>query len=320
MSRDIRKELTDYMPRYYADSKVVKSILDPEAVEFEKLSVAMTDVLDQMFISSATWGLDRWEKLAQIPVDHTKTYEQRREVLKARIRGIGTVRIELIKDLAIAYSNGEVEVNEGLVSKNLFPSFTDPAWTQLLGTIEPFSDDPYRARVTTENGGIASSIKIPCEPNTDYCLSVESTELSVRAKLLRADGTSEGWIYAASRTIPVRAFTTTKDAAFLQLELSAGKAGTLSVAHPQLEKGSTRTTFEPGTPPYTILITFTGSMGIPDQLSALQAEIRKLIPAHLSLNYQFRFYLYSQLNASGMTYADLSATGKTYNQLLNKGV
>ncbi|MGM1023559.1 MAG: putative phage tail protein [Bacillota bacterium] len=320
MSRNIRKELTDYMPRYYADSRVVNSILDPEAVEFEKLSAAMTDVLDQMFISSATWGLDRWEKLAQIPVDHTKTYEQRREVLKARIRGIGTVRIELIKNLAIAYSNGEVEVNEGLVPKNLFPSFTNSAWTQLTGIVEPFPDDAYRARITTTGGGLVRTVKIPCEPGTEYCLSVESTEIGVSAKLLRADGSSTGWIYGTTAALPIRSFTTTEDTAFLQLELYAGKVGALMLVHPQLEKGSTRTTFEPGIPPYTIMITFTGTMGIPDQLSALQAEIRKLIPAHLSLNYQFRFYLYSQLNASGMTYADLSATGKTYNQLLNKGV
>ncbi|MFS0841176.1 YmfQ family protein [Paenibacillus sp. 1P03SA] len=110
MSRDINREMLDYLPKIYGDSRVVRSIIDPESKEFTALNGAIREVLDQFFIDTATWGLERWERLCGIVPDTSKPYDQRRSVIKSRIRGVGTVKVALIKEVAEAYLNGEVDV------------------------------------------------------------------------------------------------------------------------------------------------------------------------------------------------------------------
>lgn len=102
----------DYLPRYYRDSKNVLSIIEPEASEFSGLNAAILDVLNQYFIDSATWGLSRWEKVCGIPIDESKPYDQRRSVIKSRIRGMGTVTVAFVKSVAQAYEHGDLEVQE----------------------------------------------------------------------------------------------------------------------------------------------------------------------------------------------------------------
>lgn len=70
------------------------------------------DILNQCFIDTATWGLIFWEKVLGISTDLNKSYEGRREIIKSKLRGQGTVTVGLIKNVAESYNNGEVEVIE----------------------------------------------------------------------------------------------------------------------------------------------------------------------------------------------------------------
>jgi hypothetical protein len=117
--------MNDYLPQYYSDSLTVDSIVDPESEDFEQLDAAVKDVLDQFYISSATWGLDRWEKLFEVPTNPALTYEQRRANLLSKQRGVGTVTVSLIKEVAETYDGGEVAVSEYV--KNMLPPFAN--WT-----------------------------------------------------------------------------------------------------------------------------------------------------------------------------------------------
>lgn len=67
---------------------------------------------------------------------------------------------------------------------------------------------------------------------------------------------------------------------------------------------------------YTLTITFVGVYGVPDQLDALKANLRDIIPAHLAIDYVFRYYTYAELTDSGNKYADL--TGYTYDDIYNR--
>ncbi len=112
MTRDIRRDMSDYLPQYYEEFRIVQNVLDREANEFVALNGAIKTVLDQFFIDTATYGLARWEKACGIPTDETKPIEQRRAVVKSKIRGVGTVTVALIKSVAEAYDSGEVNVAE----------------------------------------------------------------------------------------------------------------------------------------------------------------------------------------------------------------
>lgn len=115
----IRTAMGDYIPRYYSDSIIVGNLLGRESTEVSALNAEIYEVLAQFYVDTATWGLAQWERVCGIVTDETKPIEQRRSVIKSKLRGIGTVTVELIKNVAEAYVNGEVEVTEDSASYTL---------------------------------------------------------------------------------------------------------------------------------------------------------------------------------------------------------
>lgn len=106
----IRKDVIDYVPRWYEQFPEVIEILDARAEEFIKLNTEIKDVLDQFFVDRATWGLDAWEKVFGITHSEPRSYEERRSVIKSQMRGAGTTTLTMIKSVAESYDGGEVEV------------------------------------------------------------------------------------------------------------------------------------------------------------------------------------------------------------------
>lgn len=71
---------------------------------------------------------------------------------------------------------------------------------------------------------------------------------------------------------------------------------------------------------YTIVVKFTSSYGIPSNLPDLQDILREIIPAHLSIKYEFKFMTYGMIKETNLSYGDLKATSKTYKELKNGGL
>lgn len=105
-------DLMKYLPYYYQTSEIMKSIQNSNSIEVGNLRYSIDDSINQFFVESATWGLNRLEGIFNIQTDINKSYEERREILKAKLRGSGTVTKEMIKNVAQAFSGGEVEVIE----------------------------------------------------------------------------------------------------------------------------------------------------------------------------------------------------------------
>ncbi|MBN7773161.1 YmfQ family protein [Clostridium aminobutyricum] len=104
--------LLDYMPSYYKDSKVFAALLKAFTDEINANNYAISDLESQFFVDTATWGLSVWEKELNITTDISKAYQERRELIKSKMRGTGTCTIEMIKNTALAYTNAEIEVIE----------------------------------------------------------------------------------------------------------------------------------------------------------------------------------------------------------------
>lgn len=111
-SQDHYIDLMHYLPDFYQDIKEIKELQTVLGYEVGEVVYSTQDLLQQCFISTATWGLDRWEKVFGITTDKSKSYERRREILLAKLRGSGTTTKDMIKNVAIAFSGGEVNVIE----------------------------------------------------------------------------------------------------------------------------------------------------------------------------------------------------------------
>lgn len=184
LSRDIKRDMFDYMPKEYEDYAESNAIITSEAKEFEKLNADISDVLNQFYIDTATWGLAAWEYICGIPTDETKPIDQRRSFIKTRLRGMGTVTVELIKNVVESYVYGDVDVIE---------------------------DNPN----------------------------------------------------------------------------------------------------------YTITIKFVSTYGVPNNLHDIEEALRDIIPAHLAINYSFKFASYAQLTTLYANYGAIVTANKTYDDILN---
>ncbi|WP_028563055.1 YmfQ family protein [Paenibacillus pinihumi] len=138
-------DLMAYLPPYYIDVKEMEELQKQLGMELELQQFCMKDVLNQRFIQSATWGLERWERELGLPVDPSKAYERRREMLLAKLRGSGTTTKAMIMQAAAAFSGGEVEITETPGEYHFEIQFVGvmgvplnmPGFIQLLEDIKP---------------------------------------------------------------------------------------------------------------------------------------------------------------------------------------
>lgn len=68
---------------------------------------------------------------------------------------------------------------------------------------------------------------------------------------------------------------------------------------------------------YTVSIVFVDTRGVPPNIEDLKAAVRAVVPAHLSLIYEFRYTLFQDLNGV-FTYGELNLSGLTYGDLKTK--
>lgn len=105
-------DLMTLLPDYYNDNATMEELQGIISTDITAMTGSVGETIDECFINTASSLLSRYEKIYGITVDVSKSDEFRRERIRAKIRGIGTVTKQMIIDTAASYSNGEVEVIE----------------------------------------------------------------------------------------------------------------------------------------------------------------------------------------------------------------
>lgn len=114
-SEDIKKyfvDLTKYVPPFISEIPEMKAIYNAQGAELGSIYYYIQDLINQCFIDTATWGLVDWEEEYGIETNLSLSYEQRREIIKAKKRGQGTTTKAMLKNAAEAFSGGEVNIIE----------------------------------------------------------------------------------------------------------------------------------------------------------------------------------------------------------------
>jgi len=105
------REMFSYLPGYYESSRVMQSDMDAKGSELDEFYKALDETLDQFFVRTATWGLDRWEQELGLTTELAKPIEQRRALVESKLRGAGQFSGRLVKNVAEAYDGGTVDVS-----------------------------------------------------------------------------------------------------------------------------------------------------------------------------------------------------------------
>ena len=104
--------LIDMLPSFYHNSDFVKAYMSSQNIEHNFIKESIEDLVNNLYVNTATWGLDYFEEELGLQTDKTKSYEERRERIKAKKRGNGTTTIKMLKDTALAFECGEIDITE----------------------------------------------------------------------------------------------------------------------------------------------------------------------------------------------------------------
>ncbi len=104
------QRMETYLPSYYRHSGVMQGILDSLGSAIDDYRTDMQDIVAQMFVPTATWGLDIWERELGIKTDYRISTETRRSAIIAKLRGVGTVTVALVQQVAKSYTHGRVAI------------------------------------------------------------------------------------------------------------------------------------------------------------------------------------------------------------------
>lgn len=104
--------LMNLLPPVYDENNTMKELQGILTDKVKSLANNLNQTIDECFISTSTDLLSRYEKVYGLSVDVSKSNTFRRERIIARAKGTGTVTKKMLEEVAMSYSNGEVEVIE----------------------------------------------------------------------------------------------------------------------------------------------------------------------------------------------------------------
>lgn len=332
----IKRDMHDYVPRYYEDIPVATNVLDRETAELAQLNADIYDVLAQMFVDTSTWGLARWERIFGIVTDESKPLDQRRSVIKSKMRGTGTVTKALIKEVAESFRNGDVEITE--YNQNYFRKNFE-SWT-LHGNASVIGDYELRLNATASNQ--VSTFDQALVPGERYTFFIERNEGTVWIDSYNSsesktslDGSTwdsvESYMWdeielstfndisaSLSGVGGIKSFIVPADSTYIRISfvsLENAASGIYTFKNPMLIHGAATELprkFEPYKPNW-LGVTFTSSRGVPANISDVHTALRDIIPAHIAIEY---IYVYTQLGGlSGVTFGRIEAEALTFSEL-----
>lgn len=84
--RQDKVDILKYLPAFLAKDPRFKATNDADSLEHDAIRIDLQDVIDQLYVESATWGIEKWEELVGIDADDSSSIESRREAVLAKLR------------------------------------------------------------------------------------------------------------------------------------------------------------------------------------------------------------------------------------------
>ena len=128
--------MLNYLPPFLRKSSYYQQILGAEGGQFDDLTTAQAGLKAQLSVDTSTWALAICERELGITIDLSKPADERRSVIKSKMRGTGRIGAALIKLVVDSWTNGEVEVD--------FNGSIQITFTSVLGS-PPNIQDVYDA-------------------------------------------------------------------------------------------------------------------------------------------------------------------------------
>lgn len=99
MISDSGLRMLSMLPDYYEYSQIMQAVLDAKGVEHDDLKADIQDVVNQLNVQTATWGLKIWENGLGLPINEALANETRRARILGRLKGQGIATKAKVKQV-----------------------------------------------------------------------------------------------------------------------------------------------------------------------------------------------------------------------------
>ena len=106
MEEFIRQEapnIAAYLPKFLCYDREMAEVLSVESLEHDRQRVLLIEMFRQLFVHSATWGLDRWEEVLGLAHDGGASDGTRRNNILLKLHGKQVSTVEFMRRLVTVY-------------------------------------------------------------------------------------------------------------------------------------------------------------------------------------------------------------------------
>lgn len=125
--RTYKVDVLRYLPTYLSKDETFKDTQDSLSEEHEKQRLLIIDICKQLFVETATWGLDDWERVYGLEKNKNLSIDNRRDHLLIKIQGSQTITESKLQEfINLVYPPGSAIVKEN-TGPNRFSVILDVA-------------------------------------------------------------------------------------------------------------------------------------------------------------------------------------------------
>lgn len=95
--------ILQYLPSFLSKDKLFRATNDADSVEHDSIRVDLQDLLNQLRILTATWGIEKWEELVDITPRDGADIESRRAAVLLKLKKPPSVTVTFLEKLINRY-------------------------------------------------------------------------------------------------------------------------------------------------------------------------------------------------------------------------
>lgn len=108
--RNYEVDLGLHLPEFIRKDPELSTVLKVESKEHKVSGEVLSDIFNQFFVDSATWGLSYWERNLGLTPNQNDDYTQRRNRIYLKLQSKQTVTAEFLRKIALRYFSEDADL------------------------------------------------------------------------------------------------------------------------------------------------------------------------------------------------------------------
>lgn len=183
--RTYKVDVLRYLPKYLSKDTTFKGTQDSLSEEHEKQRLLIIDICKQLFVETATWGLDDWERVYGLENNRNLSIDDRRSYLLIKIQGSQTITENKLQEfINLVYPPGSAVVKEN-TGPNRFSVLLDTAdaLNEIRNVVEVYKPAHLTYAIAHEFNARGPIVAVGAVTNTERIfITQEKPDKSITAR------------------------------------------------------------------------------------------------------------------------------------------